>query len=97
MEDLPPEQAEIQLTDGLRELIRQQPIYAYTFEGRRYDVGSKIGFLEATVEFALSGKIPGRFSKIFVEFDAGRFSERTIQRKLLWAWRQMRKDDRERF
>ncbi len=54
LEDLPPGAGgEIQLTDGLRELIRQQPIYAYTFEGRRYDVGSKIGFLEATVEFAL--------------------------------------------
>jgi len=54
LEDLPPGAGgEIQLTDGLRELLRQQPVYAYTFEGRRYDIGSKIGFLEATVEFAL--------------------------------------------
>lgn len=44
---------EIQLTDGLRELANIQKMYAYIFEGRRYDVGSKIGFLEATVDFAL--------------------------------------------
>jgi UTP--glucose-1-phosphate uridylyltransferase len=44
---------EIQLTDGLRSLLRQQPIYAYSFEGRRYDTGDKLGFLKATVEFAL--------------------------------------------
>ncbi len=44
---------EIQLTDGLRELCNIEDVYAYTFEGRRYDVGSKIGFLEATVDFAL--------------------------------------------
>ncbi len=44
---------EIQLTDGLRELAKIQKMYAYIFEGKRYDVGSKIGFLEATVDFAL--------------------------------------------
>lgn len=44
---------EIQLTDGLKELGKTQDIFAYIFEGRRYDVGSKIGFLEATVDFAL--------------------------------------------
>lgn len=44
---------EIQLTDGLKELCNIQNIYAYIFEGIRYDVGSKIGFLEATVDFAL--------------------------------------------
>ncbi len=44
---------EIQLTDALKELLSQEPMYAYNFEGRRYDVGSKLGFLEATVEFAL--------------------------------------------
>lgn len=44
---------EIQLTDALKELLSQEPMYAYNFEGRRYDVGSKQGFLEATVEFAL--------------------------------------------
>lgn len=44
---------EIQLTDALRELVKQEPIYAYSFKGRRYDVGDKQGFLEATVEYAL--------------------------------------------
>lgn len=44
---------EIQLTDGLKKLCSIEDVFAYTFEGRRYDVGSKIGFLEATVDFAL--------------------------------------------
>ena len=44
---------EIQLTDALRTLGKTKPIYAYQFEGRRYDIGDKQGFLEATVEFAL--------------------------------------------
>ncbi|MGL5148951.1 MAG: UTP--glucose-1-phosphate uridylyltransferase GalU [Clostridium sp.] len=44
---------EIQLTDALLELMRNEAMYAYNFEGRRYDVGDKQGFLEATVEFAL--------------------------------------------
>jgi UTP--glucose-1-phosphate uridylyltransferase len=44
---------EIQLTDGLRHLLAQRPIYGLRFEGRRYDAGDKLGFLKATVEFAL--------------------------------------------
>lgn len=44
---------EIQLTDALETLMRSEAMYAYNFEGRRYDVGDKLGFLEATVEFAL--------------------------------------------
>ncbi len=44
---------EIQLTDGLKELANREAMYAYAFEGRRYDVGNKQGFLEATVEFSL--------------------------------------------
>ncbi len=44
---------EIQLTDGLRQLLRSRPVYAYRFEGTRYDAGDKLGFLKATVEFAL--------------------------------------------
>jgi len=44
---------EIQLTDALKTLASQEAIYAYDFEGRRYDVGDKLGFLEATVDFAL--------------------------------------------
>jgi UTP--glucose-1-phosphate uridylyltransferase len=45
---------EIQLTDALKSLIEQEAMYAYDFIGKRYDVGNKIGFLQATVEFALN-------------------------------------------
>lgn len=44
---------EIQLTDGIRQLLEQQPVYAYMIEGTRHDAGDKLGFLKATVEFAL--------------------------------------------
>jgi UTP--glucose-1-phosphate uridylyltransferase len=44
---------EIQLTDGLKKLLESRPIYGYRFEGKRYDAGDKLGFLKATVEFAL--------------------------------------------
>jgi UTP--glucose-1-phosphate uridylyltransferase len=44
---------EIQLTDAMRLLLRSRPIYAFKFEGKRYDAGDKLGFLKATVEFAL--------------------------------------------
>ena len=44
---------EIQLTDAIRRLLEQQPVYAYMFEGTRYDAGDKLGFLKANVEFAL--------------------------------------------
>ena len=49
----PGKNGEIQLTDALKTLVRDEAMYAYNFEGRRYDVGDKLGFLEATVEFAL--------------------------------------------
>jgi UTP--glucose-1-phosphate uridylyltransferase len=45
---------EIQLTDALRGLRARRPMYAVEFEGRRYDTGDKLGFLKATVEFALA-------------------------------------------
>ena len=44
---------EIQLTDAMRQLLRRRPMYGYEIEGRRYDLGSKMGFLSATVEFGL--------------------------------------------
>ena len=49
----PGKNGEIQLTDALKTLGGTQGMYAYEFEGRRYDVGDKMGFLKATVEFAL--------------------------------------------
>ena len=54
LEQTPPGRGnEIQLTDALKVLAKEQAMYAYNFEGRRYDVGDKQGFLEATVEMAL--------------------------------------------
>lgn len=44
---------EIQLTDGIRGLMEKEPIFAYRFEGARYDAGDRLGFLKATVELAL--------------------------------------------
>jgi UTP--glucose-1-phosphate uridylyltransferase len=44
---------EIQLTNGLRNLKENRPLYGYQFEGVRHDAGNKLGFLKATVEFAL--------------------------------------------
>lgn len=49
----PDKGGEIQLTDALRTLVKHEAVYAYDFEGKRYDVGDKQGFLEATVEYAL--------------------------------------------
>jgi UTP--glucose-1-phosphate uridylyltransferase len=44
---------EIQLTDAIKRLNLEQPIFAYDFEGKRFDVGEKIGFIKTTIEFAL--------------------------------------------
>jgi UTP--glucose-1-phosphate uridylyltransferase len=44
---------EIQLTDGIAQLMLRQPVYAFEFEGKRYDCGSKLGYLQATVEYGL--------------------------------------------
>jgi UTP--glucose-1-phosphate uridylyltransferase len=44
---------ELQLTDGLRKLLKREKIYGFTFDGKRHDTGDKLGFLKATVEFAL--------------------------------------------
>jgi UTP--glucose-1-phosphate uridylyltransferase len=53
-ETQPGKKGEIQLTDALKILSQREAMYAYVFEGKRYDVGNKLGFLEATVEFALN-------------------------------------------
>ena len=66
-ETKPGKGGEIQLTDGLKLLSKKQPIYAYEFEGNRYDAGDKLGFLKANVCFALKNpnikKEFGRFLK----------------------------------
>jgi UTP--glucose-1-phosphate uridylyltransferase len=45
---------EIQLTDGIARLMGEEAVYAYRFTGKRYDCGSKLGYLQATVEYALA-------------------------------------------
>jgi len=47
---------ELQLTDGMRNLLKKEKMYAYVYEGKRHDTGDKLGFLKATVEFALKRK-----------------------------------------
>lgn len=47
---------EIQLTDAIQELNKIQPVNAYNFEGKRYDVGEKLGFILTTIEFALQNE-----------------------------------------
>ncbi len=61
---------ELQLTDGLKQLLKKEKIYGYTFEGKRYDTGDKLGFLKATVEFALKRNDLGADFRRYSE-DAG--------------------------
>ena len=56
---------EIQLTDALLNLLKNEHIYAHTIEGKRYDIGNKLDFLKTNVEFALRRK---EFAKPFFEF-----------------------------
>jgi len=58
---------EIQLTDGIRLLLEQQPVYAYMIDGTRYDAGDKLGFLKATVEFALKRKDLGEAFRTYLK------------------------------
>jgi UTP--glucose-1-phosphate uridylyltransferase len=44
---------EIQLTDGIARLMQREPVYSFEFDGKRYDCGSKLGYLQATVEFGI--------------------------------------------
>ena len=54
LEKTPPGKGgEIQITDGLALLLRQQPMFAYQFQGRRYDTGRPVGLIKASVELAL--------------------------------------------
>jgi UTP--glucose-1-phosphate uridylyltransferase len=64
---------EIQLTDGIAALLEDEPVYAYRFKGKRYDCGSKLGYLEATVEYGLRHPELGeRFAQYLESFVAGR-------------------------
>ncbi len=59
---------EIQLTDGLCKLTKKTPIYGYLINGKRYDAGDKLGYLKATVDFALlSGELSERFKEYLIQ------------------------------
>lgn len=59
---------ELQLTDGLRNMLADLPMYGYVFEGTRYDAGDKFGYLEATIDYALRHKELGeRFRQLLQE------------------------------
>jgi UTP--glucose-1-phosphate uridylyltransferase len=58
---------EIQLTDALRELVRQGDFYGYVFDGRRYDAGEKLGYLKATVDYALRHPQLGKDFRDYIE------------------------------
>ena len=61
---------ELQLTDGMRILLKQEKMYAYVYEGKRYDTGDKLGFLKATVEFALKrADLGGQFREYLKGLD----------------------------
>jgi UTP--glucose-1-phosphate uridylyltransferase len=64
---------EIQLTDGIAALLAEEAVYAYAFEGRRYDCGSKLGYLEATVEFGLKHE---QLGELFAQFLARLVADR---------------------
>jgi UTP--glucose-1-phosphate uridylyltransferase len=59
---------EIQLTDALRTLVKKRPIYGYPIKGRRFDAGDKLGYLKATVDFALKNReLAEGFRKYLIE------------------------------
>ncbi len=58
---------ELQLTDGLRNLLEKEEIYACEFEGTRFDAGNKLGFLEANISYALKRKDMSRELKMFLK------------------------------
>jgi UTP--glucose-1-phosphate uridylyltransferase len=71
----PDRKGEIQLTDGLRAVMKEVPIHAVRFKGTRYDTGNKLGFLKATVEFGLRrGDLGGDFGAYLRALDLDEFT-----------------------
>ena len=58
---------EIQLTDGIARLMQREPVYAFEFEGKRYDCGTKLGYLQATVEFGVKHKLLGTDFRAYLQ------------------------------
>lgn len=66
----PGKSGEIQLTDALSMLIEKEGLYAYNFIGKRYDIGDKLGFLQATVEYTLRNpQLKEGFLKFLLSID----------------------------
>jgi UTP--glucose-1-phosphate uridylyltransferase len=73
---------EIQLTDGIARLMAEEAIYAYRFEGKRFDCGSKLGYLQATVEFALAHpQVADGFRRYLRGLDVSRLPSSQAKRK----------------
>jgi UTP--glucose-1-phosphate uridylyltransferase len=73
---------EIQLTDGIAALMREEAVYAYRFSGKRYDCGNKLGYLQATVEYALGHPALGKDFRRYLkglDVDAAEFKEDAAQ------------------
>jgi UTP--glucose-1-phosphate uridylyltransferase len=63
---------EIQLTDGIARLLAREAVYAHRFEGKRFDCGSKLGYLQATVEHALDHpELSGAFRRYLIQLARG--------------------------
>ncbi len=60
---------EIQLTDGIARLLKYEPVWAYAFDGVRYDCGSKLGYLEATLAYGLKHpEVGGAFQQVLAQY-----------------------------
>ncbi len=70
---------EIQLTDAIAELLKEQRVLSYNFKGRRFDCGSKLGYLKAQVEFALEHEEVGEEFREFLDSLAARESDKIVQ------------------
>jgi UTP--glucose-1-phosphate uridylyltransferase len=64
---------EIQLTDGIARLLEREPVYAHRFTGRRFDCGNKLGYLQATVEYALAHPELGQSFRKYLRSISDRF------------------------
>lgn len=62
----PDSRGEIQITDAIKKLSESQPVYGYLFEGKRYDAGDKLGFIQATIDLALNRPEFNRELKMFL-------------------------------
>ena len=66
---------EIQLTDGMKELVRHEKMCGVDFEGRRYDTGNLKGYLEAIIDFALQNEEAGEWLREFIKAKAASFGD----------------------